>query len=923
MFQKVNKRITAFVLFAIMLISTVAATLTAYAVNGEKKTEVTAAETKESDFSSKRLIVMTDDESVIQGKGSVIGEYGEVYLLQFETAKEAMEAYASLKDKVTAVEPDIVVEAASTNRGSDIQINETENPVEALNELGDAKASKNNHGVIALIDTGVKKHDNVIDRVSVADDALEGNGHGDAMVKAIVSQDQDAKILSIRAMDDEGFGTISSLVAAMEYAIAQDVDIINLSVYARTTLSTSVLKQEILKADEAGITVVGAAGNDGADAAEYMPGSVKEAYIIGAAKEDGERLKSSNYGKTVDYNVVAESTSEATALFTGFISANGLAGVKNVINDGLIYETDYKAVEASDPFETEDFSNYTVDQSKSVVIRYLFVYADKIKKNDTIETIYDKIFSTNAPFDEYIVGDAEDSVAPVYDAGNGTYKFKADAPLRNGISASDSYQDYVFTKGTNAGEVVTEGVEFNPETGVATVKESSLEKRDGDFANIQLQVLVPVASANGTNEQTVSVYAGNEKAYQQVLEGDTSTYENITLSLTGVEKDLTSDYFEVYLNESPVKVPAVWNDSEKTLTLNEYSDIIWSVKIKVNAKTDAVFKVADATRNTTPMFYLDLDQDEINKLNKKPKHTDPGESSNSDWTRIGRVGYEHKSPKPSIIVGSALSASDTTGFDDGYDDIGWIGIPKDLFGVNFDFKKSNGSSYGYWKATCSRYGNLDSKSHNVGIKATCIHAAKGEAWTADYEIKMYYAIVDAWKVDSNKDGVTDEYRYKLLFYGQRITNGNALGQTAGGTLVFAVKYDNPEGYLKVTKSSSDTSITSGNSNYSLKGAKYTIYTDSACKKSTGKVLTVGSNGSSSAVKLTPGTYYLKETTAPKGYVLDSTVYTAKVTSSHTSSKPLNVNHPCRSVQTAVNSIRWPVQNIPYIKILPARSMLAR
>lgn len=142
MFQKVNKRITAFVLFAIMLISTVAATLTAYAVSGEKKTEVTAAETKESDFSSKRLIVMTDDASVIQGKGSVIGEYGEVYLLQFETAKETMEAYASLKDKVTAVEPDIVVEAASTNKGSDIQINETENPVEALNGLGDAKAAK-------------------------------------------------------------------------------------------------------------------------------------------------------------------------------------------------------------------------------------------------------------------------------------------------------------------------------------------------------------------------------------------------------------------------------------------------------------------------------------------------------------------------------------------------------------------------------------------------------------------------------------------------------------------------------------------------------------------------------------------------------------------------------------------------------------
>ena len=42
-----------------------------------------------------------------------------------------------------------------------------------------------------------------------------------------------------------------------------------------------------------------------------MPGSVDEAYIIGAAKEDGTRLDMSNFGETVDYNVVADSTSEA------------------------------------------------------------------------------------------------------------------------------------------------------------------------------------------------------------------------------------------------------------------------------------------------------------------------------------------------------------------------------------------------------------------------------------------------------------------------------------------------------------------------------------------------------------------------------------------------------------------------------------
>ncbi len=326
----------------------------------------------EDDFASKRLMVLSDDPSVFVGKNNVIGQYGDLYLMQFDTAEAAMQAYGYYKDIVTAVEPDISVEVASnvdagdtendvtlsnereSDAENDVTVNdvsadETEdtnpenNPINALNTV-DASDVKKERGVIALIDTGVGEHANVIDRISVIDDNASGNGgsHGDAMVSAIVSQDPEAKILSIRAMDDNGYGTVSALVAAMEYAIEQKVSVINLSLYARTTLATSVLKSEIEKAVDAGIIVVGAAGNDGADVKDYMPGSVEPAYIIGAAGKGGYRQVLSNYGETVDYNVVAGSTSEASALFAGFVSANGLDGVDKVLNQGLIYATDYK-----------------------------------------------------------------------------------------------------------------------------------------------------------------------------------------------------------------------------------------------------------------------------------------------------------------------------------------------------------------------------------------------------------------------------------------------------------------------------------------------------------------------------------------------------------------------------------------------------
>lgn len=96
----------------------------------------------------------------------------------------------------------------------------------------------------------------------------------------------------------------------------------------------------------------------------------------------------------------------------------------------------------------------------------------------------------------------------------------------------------------------------------------------------------------------------------------------------------------------------------------------------------------------------------------------------------------------------------------------------------------------------------------------------------------------------------------------------------------------PKGYLKLVKSSSNTSLTSGNSGYSLKGAVYYVYSDSGC---TNKVatLTTDSNGTSNTVTLTPGPYYIKEITAPTGYILSTTVTSATVTASAT--KTVNVS----------------------------------
>lgn len=328
--------------------------------SGEHFTEIsTEISSLDADlFSSARLVIMTGDANNIVDAEHIIANYDNIYLMQYSTVEQAMTAYlyynyTASTGVIDAVEPDAPLEAADekTVEGTapidetNVQVTADANPISSIEETKPAE-TKEATNVIALIDTGVSESANVIDRVSLIGDELEGNGHGDRMLQAIVGQNADASVLSIRTMGNDGRGTVSSIIAGMEYALQQNVKIINLSLSAKTNLSNSVLKAEIEKAVNAGVEVVAAAGNDNANVKDYMPGSVEAATVIGAADENGERMIGSNYGDTVDYNVVAGTTSEAAAKFSGFLTTGiDIMGVVNT--DGLIYQPDYVAAETT------------------------------------------------------------------------------------------------------------------------------------------------------------------------------------------------------------------------------------------------------------------------------------------------------------------------------------------------------------------------------------------------------------------------------------------------------------------------------------------------------------------------------------------------------------------------------------------------
>lgn len=114
---------------------------------------------------------------------------------------------------------------------------------------------------------------------------------------------------------------------------------------------------------------------------------------------------------------------------------------------------------------------------------------------------------------------------------------------------------------------------------------------------------------------------------------------------------------------------------------------------------------------------------------------------------------------------------------------------------------------------------------------------------------------------------------------------------------------NPTGFLTLTKQSANTSLTSGNSCYSLAGAVYGIYSDAGCSAQV-TTLTTDAGGNAAAVSLNAGTYYYKELTAPAGYALDSSVQSFTVTDGQNTALSVSdtpVNDPVAITLTKIDS----------------------
>ena len=129
-----------------------------------------------------------------------------------------------------------------------------------------------------------------------------------------------------------------------------------------------------------------------------------------------------------------------------------------------------------------------------------------------------------------------------------------------------------------------------------------------------------------------------------------------------------------------------------------------------------------------------------------------------------------------------------------------------------------------------------------------------------------------WNNPNDTDGDGSEWtdHYGQQFRVFQVSAGKAIvavvcptSHTQPGAGFFEIDWRVVAGKLSVHKSSANPGITDGNDCYSLEGAEFTVY--NAAGQSMGTLVT-NANGDTNTIELPEGTYTVRETKAPKGYL---------------------------------------------------------
>jgi serine protease AprX len=226
--------------------------------------------------------------------------------------------------------------------------------------------------IIAVIDTGIDSShpdlkNKIVDQVSFVKDepsSEDEHGHGTHVAGIIAGSGNasgskymgvapEASLMSIKVLDEYGWGTASSAISGIEYAVDHGADVISLSLgdYIWPPDGTDPLAMAANAAVDAGVVVVAAAGNAGTALYIASPASAEKVIAVGATTKQDDIAIYSSMGPTWDHRIKPEVSAPGGAVFIdddpaelGIVSVKAFGSLIEMLKPDYIVDQYYIAL---------------------------------------------------------------------------------------------------------------------------------------------------------------------------------------------------------------------------------------------------------------------------------------------------------------------------------------------------------------------------------------------------------------------------------------------------------------------------------------------------------------------------------------------------------------------------------------------------
>lgn len=304
-------------------------------------------------FELKRLIVKSAYDIDYCGAVDCISGYRDLFILQYDSVEKTAKAYDYYLSSglVEYVEPDLIHKTQEEQFGEiidadDISFEQSgigfENIKEKMSEyvLEDI--------VVAVLDSGIDTDHEVfegrlLDNNYNCSSSGENNsceddfGHGTHVAGIIVNNTlNNVKIKPYKVLNYEGKGSLSAIIVAVDLAVQEGADIINMSLTAEG--ESQAMTEAIDRAVEKGLDVVVAAGNKGDDLnkVKYTPACVESAVTVSAVNPNYKLSSYSNYNGTIDIAAPGDNV-ESAYLNNTYVKMSGTSMAAPQVAAGIAF----------------------------------------------------------------------------------------------------------------------------------------------------------------------------------------------------------------------------------------------------------------------------------------------------------------------------------------------------------------------------------------------------------------------------------------------------------------------------------------------------------------------------------------------------------------------------------------------------------